>query len=465
IELQNSNIDHNTIIYTNSTTTDSQQSTNSSTRLKWTEDINEAIIKEYYKITHIETNRTAYRKQLHTTITQQFPVIAHVSEQRIADQRRVILNNRLISEERLEEIKREVRNSLSIQIPQNTQHDNISANSTNVNASNPISEYDQIGLQNSTSDNTNTDTTTLQDETTTILVDETLDTKIEKTFEEIYQKYLYTDPTQRPFIPKQKTSKRFAHIISYLNTTVLPKYSSTEDDFLKTHTLVYCAAHTAALCNGTKFKQHNHHTPSATQTQRSETSSVTQHNQTSSTTQHNQTSSTTQHNQTSSTTQTIQTSSHTQTIKTSSTTQHNQTSSTTQHNQTSSTTQHNQTSSTTQHNQTSSSTQDTGNIRDKRPNWLRRLDQKILIIRKEIGRMTQYINGNRHLRLITHIEKIKHKYRTHSSYEEPNTTNEQFSKWKKNAGTLTTDTTHTQDRQQATPHPNSEQLHNYWSNI
>ncbi|KAH9629609.1 hypothetical protein HF086_002545 [Spodoptera exigua] len=228
-----------------------QHPTNSSTRLKWTDDINEAIIREYFKITHVETNKTAYRKQLHTTITQQFPIIAHVSEQRIADQRRVILNNRLVSDDRLEQIKREVRDYLSTQSIQNTQRD-----TTILNTSNP-------------GGNASMDTgTTSQDETiNTILVDETLDTKIQKTFEEIYYKYLSTDPSNRPFIPKQKTSKRFAHIISYLNNKILPKYGTKDDDFLKTHALVYCAAHTAALCNGSKIKDHSQ-TPSSTQTYR-----------------------------------------------------------------------------------------------------------------------------------------------------------------------------------------------------
>ncbi|PZC80738.1 hypothetical protein B5X24_HaOG213962 [Helicoverpa armigera] len=113
--------------------------------------------------------------------------------------------------------------------------------------------------------------------------------------------------------------------------------------------------------------------------------------------------------------------------------------------------------------------------------------------------MTQYINGNRHTRLITHIDRIKHKYRTHSSYEEPNITNEQFMDSLKQRlsavtsrrrryfnctkrkdqntqftnnerqfyRTLTTDTTNTQNRQQTEdrPNPNPEQLHAYWSNI
>ncbi|KAF9820227.1 hypothetical protein SFRURICE_010219, partial [Spodoptera frugiperda] len=231
------------------TETHTHTSVNSNTRLRWTDDINEAIIREYFRITHIETNRTAYRKPLHTIITQKFPNIAHVSEQRIADQRRVIINNRLISDDRLEEIKREVRDNLNIQTIENTQYDTPHTY-TIVDSNNQQSSSELNETIPHTQDNTQIGNAILQDETTnTVFADETLDTKITNTFEDTYNKYLHTDPTKRPYIPKQKTSKKLAYIIAYLNNTVLPKYGSVEDDFLKTHALVYCAAHTAALCN------------------------------------------------------------------------------------------------------------------------------------------------------------------------------------------------------------------------
>ncbi|XP_050549514.1 uncharacterized protein LOC126910674 [Spodoptera frugiperda] len=407
-DLQNINNTQDTIGFSQSFIADTHahNSVNSNTRLRWTDDINEAIIREYFRITHLETNRTAYRKPLHTIITQKFPNIAHVSEQRIADQRRVIINNRLISDDRLEEIKREVRDNLNIQTLENTQYVTPQTYTT-IDSNNQQSSSELNETIPHTQDNTQIGNAILQDETrNTVFADETLDTKITKTFEDTYNKYLHTDPTKRPYIPKQKTSKKLAYIIAYLNNTVLPKYGSVEDDFIKTHALVYCAAHTAALCNGSKIKEHNTTITSAPQ----QNSPI-----------------------------------------------------------------------------------------DKRPNWLKRLDRKIHIIRKEIGRMTQYINGNRNLNLITHIERIKHKYSKHSSYEEPNTTDQQFMDslkqkltavtsrrrryydctQRKNQNsqftnserqfyrTLATDTTNTQSRRQTSDNlsPDPEQFHTYWSNI
>lgn len=67
--------------------------------------------------------------------------------------------------------------------------------------------------------------------------------------------YTNSDPTDRPHIPKQKVTKKLRYIVDYIDKQVIPKYSTTDDDFLTTHTIIYCAAYTAATCNGTKIKQ------------------------------------------------------------------------------------------------------------------------------------------------------------------------------------------------------------------
>ncbi|KAG6445629.1 hypothetical protein O3G_MSEX004071 [Manduca sexta] len=282
---------------------------NTSSRISWSDEINEAIITEYYRITSLETNRTAYRKLLHTSITQQFPQIAHVSEQRIADQRRVIINNKLISNERLDILREKVRDTLDLHTidTSTSPQPEIGTSLTEQNQQNDHRHHHQYIENNS------------------------FEEIIQNTFQQTYEKFLNSNPVERPYIPKQKSSRKFAFIVSYLNRQVIPKYDSQENDFTKTHTLIYCAAYTAALCNGSKIKD--------------PTEPVSSHvNQTS----------------------------------------------------------------------------------DIRPNWQKRLDIRIAKLRKAIGRISQYILGNRSLGLIRHVEKIKNKYKIHSNYEEPNNTDKQF---------------------------------------
>lgn len=64
--------------------------------------------------------------------------------------------------------------------------------------------------------------------------------------------------------------------------------------------------------------------------------------------------------------------------------------------------------------------------KDRKPPWHIRLENKIQKLRVYIGRMTQYIKGNRGYRLVTHIADIKEKYKIHSRHENPNVTDDEF---------------------------------------
>lgn len=135
-----------------------------------------------------------------------------------------------------------------------------------------------------------------------------------------------TDPTQRPYIPKQNTSKKLASIVEHINTEILPNFLSNDQDFTITHQIIYCAAYTTAITNGSRIREE--------------------------------------------------------------------------------------------------STQNY--IQPQTPAWQKRLMNKIKCLRQDIGRLTQYIKGNRGRKLVSRIEKIKEKNKTHSQHEEPNTQNEHF---------------------------------------
>lgn len=131
-----------------------------------------------------------------------------------------------------------------------------------------------------------------------------------------------TEPISRPYIPKQKPSKRLAMIITHINRHVLPEYLTTEQDFLTQQTLLYSAAYTAAICNGSKI-------------------------------------------------------------------------------------------------------QNSGGInkgrKDYKPNWQIRLEKRVQNLRSDIGRLTDYIRGNRNRTIVAAVEKVKTRYQSHAQHENPNT--------------------------------------------
>ncbi|CAH1109132.1 unnamed protein product [Psylliodes chrysocephalus] len=65
-------------------------------RMKWTNEINSFIMRSYYEITKLENDLTVYRYALHRAFTEKYPDLQHLTEQRIADQRRTIIKNTLI---------------------------------------------------------------------------------------------------------------------------------------------------------------------------------------------------------------------------------------------------------------------------------------------------------------------------------------------------------------------------------
>lgn len=80
-------------------------------RMKWTTDVNEYILRTYYTITNMETNCKHYRDTLHRLFNEAYPDV-EVCAQRIADQRRAIVKNNLLPQERIEQIRQEVEQLL-----------------------------------------------------------------------------------------------------------------------------------------------------------------------------------------------------------------------------------------------------------------------------------------------------------------------------------------------------------------
>ncbi|KAL0810285.1 hypothetical protein ABMA28_010444 [Loxostege sticticalis] len=304
-------------------------------RMRWTDSLNESLMRCYYTVTQLETNMTTYRSKLHLKFIDTHPNLSHITPQRLSDQRRSIVNNRLLDQTVLQRIRNEVSLSLTNNHEYLYAHPSISPDTecpehhtystltdiqpTNKRILNYTTLHSESITQNTEVDSTNQET--LMNINSDLTSD--INLNINNTFKEAFEHFTGTDPTTRPYIPKQKTSKKFSAIVHHINNNILPEHLNIETDFKTLQTVIYCAAWTAATCNGAKI--------SKTITER---------------------------------------------------------------------------------------TPLTGR---RKPRWEIRLEKKKEDLRAKIGKLTQYKNGNRSPTLTKQVKIIMDKYKTHSIHEEPNT--------------------------------------------
>ncbi|CAK1582479.1 unnamed protein product [Parnassius mnemosyne] len=227
------------------------------TRMRWTSELNEAIMRSYYRVTDLGRNETAYRRRMYEDFINRFPALAHLNEQRIADQRRAIVNNNYVTSDRLNSLKLEVSEELRLH---NFNYTNFTSETTLVNP-NRNSNYETQFINSIDISSTQEPSLTLNH--TEINIAEEIqpnpqanldrDPLIDETFQQAFQYFKETSPTKRLFIPKQKPSKKLARIVTYLNKIILPENVNKETDFYTLQTTIYCAAWTAAKVNGAKI--------------------------------------------------------------------------------------------------------------------------------------------------------------------------------------------------------------------
>lgn len=205
-------------------------------RRKWTNEINESLLRAYYEVTESEIDMTGYRTKLHRLFTAKHPDY-NVTEQRLSDQVRVIHRNNLISEGRRGEIKREVGTDVGISETRRT-------GGINGEEDNPVFRENESSVNDVNSGNNNApkcdDENSLKDE-------------IRDKFLYFYSLYDKSNPIDRPRIPKINTSKKACRIIELLNNNIIPPFVQASEDLETLQTIVYCAALTTGSILGKKI--------------------------------------------------------------------------------------------------------------------------------------------------------------------------------------------------------------------
>lgn len=271
---------------------------------------------------------SVYRPRLREKFIQYYPDLSHISEQRISDQYRAIIKNKLLHKDKIENIRQEIERQVNNTNP-GTLNTDTTLNSHQQNIlprTNPLTSTNTVHV-NVTAQNHRTeglDSIPINQNTRSGHLDPHI---IEKQFNSVLEQFRNVDPTSRPYIPKQKPSRKLAFITECLNKNILPKHLHVDQDFITLHAIIYSAAYTAAVCNNTRILNSN------------------------------------------------------------------------------------QTNATRQ---------------NRKPPWQKRLENKIKQFRLYTGRLTEYIRGNRNRNVVRTVEEIKMKFKTHATYENPNTELEHF---------------------------------------
>lgn len=197
-------------------------------RMKWTTEINEYIMRCYYNITKNETDVGAYRLLLHQAFLQKYPE-RQVTEQRIADQRRAIVQRNLVSEARLAQIRQEVARELHLYEVEDPELQ-------------PEHEVEDLvpQLEPMLPDMVLEPPVALhfegepEDQTVRNLLLEFRSAMIE---------FEGTNPLIRPSITRQNSSKKLANATAIMNSIILPRYlAENVNQFEELQTAIYAAA-------------------------------------------------------------------------------------------------------------------------------------------------------------------------------------------------------------------------------
>jgi hypothetical protein len=108
--------------------------------------MNTFIMRQYYKITKLETIKIGYRQELHDRFTRQYPEM-DVSKEQIANQRRATVAKNLLTKPWLEEIRAQVAETLKETTVKENDQDSEENINTDTETTQPISENEQKEMQ------------------------------------------------------------------------------------------------------------------------------------------------------------------------------------------------------------------------------------------------------------------------------------------------------------------------------
>lgn len=219
-------------------------------RITWNTDMNKTVMYCHYTSTKLDTIKTGYRAEFHRLFLQIYPQYENkITTQRLADQKRAIMTNKLLSNIEIENIKQQVANELT----HTTEHVQLE-NSNNQN------QESNFQTNNNIDENNNTDQSPDERQNTTEITNNPVNDLIEKIENEIQTntiKWGEVSATSRPRIPKLIMQKETQTYIDIINTHILPTLLRNNSTIEDIHTNIYISAITIININNQKPMPHN----------------------------------------------------------------------------------------------------------------------------------------------------------------------------------------------------------------
>lgn len=203
-------------------------------RIQWSNEMNQFIIRAYFRTTRCETSMPGYRQRLHLMFVEEYPHLGHVTEQNIADRRLAIIRKKLISSPLIDTIRAEVASELNGDVVEElASAEAVSENNQEV----PGPPYSADENNNDIS-NTNVDQESckLRDELNSALT-----------------KFSFVDPVLRPKLPKQQQGHILNPNIQRMNNVILPGFLPEINNYMQLDTLLYCSAYAILTTSGRRI--------------------------------------------------------------------------------------------------------------------------------------------------------------------------------------------------------------------
>lgn len=222
-------------------------------RLAWTLKMNTDVMRCFYKCTKLETIKTRYRGEMHELFLSAYPQLANkISEQRLMDQKRSILINKLLTDFQIQEIKQEIAMELN---NNNEQANNgniieeMTGNSNNCNTPTP--------LQNSENNHHSCENMNNETQAYSSVIDsgrenngnEILKNTMMDDIETNITKWKGTEPSKRQQIPKLQYNKNNRTLLDTMNNQILPTLINRITTLTDFQLITYAAASTIITCN------------------------------------------------------------------------------------------------------------------------------------------------------------------------------------------------------------------------
>jgi hypothetical protein len=199
--------------------------------MKWTRELKLSLMRAYYISAKVEEECEGYRQRLHAEWRKMYQDRT-LDEQRVCSQLNSIIRRRVFSATELEDLKREVRQELTIQNPQEEDEEERSDSESDEPAEADGTEEAEIGTHKSNAD-------TVQ--------------KLKDAYETVKLCYQGMPLGVRPRIPKVQCNTTSYEMVSAMDQ-VLASEVGNSDDLAELAGLVHCAALASCQVLGCKVR-------------------------------------------------------------------------------------------------------------------------------------------------------------------------------------------------------------------